>query len=139
MMSDLVRLSLSLEQSLLERLEELLAERGYQNRSEFVRDLIRETLVREQWDRNQEVVGTITLVYDHHKPGLTERLLELQHDHHDAVLAVTHVHLSHHLCAEVIIMRAKAGAVREMANRLRQLKGVLHAGLSTSSTGEGLD
>ena len=134
-MSDLVRLSLSLEKPLLDRLEKLVKTSGYTNRSEFVRDLIRKRLVEREWDRNQEVVGTITLVYDHHQRLLARKLTEMQHDHHHEVLATTHVHLSPHLCAEVIIMRAKAGHIRKMADRLQQQKGVLHAELAIASTG----
>ena len=137
-MSDLVRLSLSLEKPLLDRLEKLVKTSGYTNRSEFVRDLVRQRLVEQEWDKDREVVGTITLVYDHHQRLLAKKLTELQHHHHDAVLATTHVHLSPHLCAEVIIMRTKASHIRKMADRLQQQKGVLHADLALASTGSRL-
>jgi len=134
-MSDLVRLSLSLEKPLLDQLEKLVKRSGYTNRSEFVRDLVRKRLVDEEWEKDRVVLGTVTLVYDHHQRLLSKKLTELQHDHHDEVLATTHVHLTAHLCAEVIIMRAKASHVRQLSDRLQQQKGVLHAELSMASTG----
>lgn len=137
-MSELIRLSLSIEKPLYDRLEKLVKESNYENRSEYVRDMIRKQLVEKQWDQNQEVVGTVTLVYDHHQRNLSHKLTELQHDHHGAVLATTHVHLSHHLCAEMILVKAKAKEVRKLADQMRQQKGVLHAELSMASTGEDL-
>ena len=137
-MSQLVRLSVSLERPLFERLEKLVKRSGYTNRSEFVRDLVRGRLVEQEWDKDEEVLGTITLVYDHHRRMLTKTLTGLQHRHHHAVLASTHVHLSAQLCAEVIIMKARASDVRELTDRLQQQKGVLHARLSMASTGAGL-
>ena len=137
-MSDLVRLSLSLEKPLFDRLEKLVAKSGYTNRSEFVRDMIRERLVEGQWDKDREVLGTVTLVYDHHRRQLSERLTHLQHRHHRAILVTTHVHLTKELCVEVILVRAKASQVKQFADLLRKQKGVFHAELSMSSTGKGL-
>jgi CopG family nickel-responsive transcriptional regulator len=137
-MSNLARLSFSIEQPLLERLEKLLSESRYENRSEFIRDLIRGQLVEQEWERNQEALGTITLIYDHHMRQLAEKLTELQHEHHDEVLAATHVHLDHELCAEMIMVKGRARLIRALADRLRQQKGVLHATLSMSSTGKKL-
>ena len=111
-MSDLVRLSISLEKPLLQRLERLVRSSRYTNRSEFIRDLIRQRLVEQQWaDQRQEVVGTITLIYDHHARQLADKLVDIQHDHHEMVMATTHVHLSHDLCAEMIMVRGGAGHV----------------------------
>lgn len=137
-MSELVRLSLSIEKPLFDRLEQLVRKAGYTNRSEFVRDLIRDRLVQREWDKDQQVLGTITLVYDHHARRLSERLIDLQHHRHDEVLVTTHVHLSHDLCAEIIVVRAKASQVRELADLLGKQKGVFHAELSMSSTGRSL-
>jgi len=138
-MSDLVRLSLSLEKPLYERLEKMVSRRGYTNRSEFVRDMLRRQIVEEEWNANAEVLGTITLIYDHHRRRLGEKLTGLQHEHHKAVLAATHVHLTHHLCAEVILVRDKARHVKALADALGQQKGVLHADLSMASTGRTLE
>jgi CopG family nickel-responsive transcriptional regulator len=135
---DLERLSFSLERPLLERLERLREEAGYGNRSELLRDMIRGRLVDRAWELDGEAVGTITLVYDHHARRLNERLTELQHDHHEVILATTHVHLDHHHCVEVILVRGRAGRIRAIADALGKQKGVLHAGLSMSSTGQEL-
>ncbi len=138
-MSELVRLSISLEAPLSKKFERLVQRSGYTNRSEFIRDMIRERLVEQEWaDTKLEVVGTITLVYDHHARQLTDKLVDIQHDHHDNILATTHVHLSHKLCAEMIMVRGSAGRVRKLADDLRQQRGVLHAELAMSSTGERL-
>jgi CopG family nickel-responsive transcriptional regulator len=137
-MSELVRLSLSIEKSLAEKLEGLVRRSGYTNRSEFVRDMIRDRLVQKEWEKDREVLGTITLIYDHHARRLSERLIDLQHDHHREILVTTHVHLSHDLCAEVILVRARASHVQELADTLGRQKGVFHCDLSTSSTGASL-
>lgn len=138
-MPDLIRLSLSIEKPLFDKLEKLVAKSGYENRSEFVRDMIRDRLVKGEWDKNQEVLGTITLIYDHHRHQLSEKLIHLQHHHHTNVLATTHVHLTHELCVEVIIARGKASLVKQLADLMHQQKGVLHAELSMASTGTDLD
>ncbi len=137
-MSELDRLSFSLERPLATALERLVAESGYSNRSEYIRDMIRDRMVEREWERDEEAVGTITLVYDHHLRRLTERLTELQHEHHDVVMATTHVHLDAHLCVEVILARGRGSAVRRLADTLRQQKGVLHGALTMSSTGRSL-
>lgn len=137
-MSDLVRMSVSIEKSLFDKLQELVDEHGYTNRSEFVRDLVRTRLVEEEWEEDAETVGTVTLVYDHHVRNLSERLTETQHHHHDNVLATTHVHLDHDICAEMILMRGRASAIRELADELGRQKGVLHSSLSLGSTGRSL-
>jgi len=137
-MTDLVRLSFSLEKPLHDRLEGLVQRLHYGNRSEFIRDMIRSRLVQEEWEGNQEAIATITLVYNHHARRLSDKLMDLQHHHHRLVLAVTHVHLDEHLCAEAILMRGKAKAIQEIAGLLQQQKGVLHAAVSMSTTGKEL-
>jgi CopG family nickel-responsive transcriptional regulator len=111
---------------------------GYQNRSEFIRDLIRDHLVKRQWSDNQVVIATLMLIYNHHIHGLTEKLTDVQHHHHQTILATTHVHLSHDLCAEMTLMRGKAADLHKLAGEIQQHKGVLHASLAMSSTGEDL-
>jgi CopG family nickel-responsive transcriptional regulator len=137
-MSNLARLSFSIEQPLLDRLERLLEQSQYENRSEFIRDLIRDQLVEQEWEHNEEALGTVTILYDHHMRQLSDKLTDLQHEHHDAILAATHVHLDHHLCAEMIMVRGRADRIRHLADSLRRQKGVLHATLSMSSTGKKL-
>ena len=137
-MSDLVRTSFSIERPLLARLEQMAAQSSYTNRSEFLRDMIRQHLVEQEWQANEVAVGTITLVYDHHSRLLMEKLTDEQHRHHDVILATTHVHLDEHMCVEMILTRGPAKQLRELAGLLRKQKGVLHAALSMSSTGKEL-
>jgi len=137
-LSELTRLSMSIEKSLAKKLDALATEAQYANRSEFLRDLVRHAAVEKQWKANEVVLGTLTLLYDHHQRGLTEKLTHIQHDHGGEILAATHVHLTHHLCAEMIMLRGKAAEVQKLADSMRQLKGVLHAALSMSSTGHGV-
>ncbi|MBU1219219.1 nickel-responsive transcriptional regulator NikR [Myxococcota bacterium] len=137
-MSNLVRCSLSIEKSLFDQLERLVTEAGYENRSEFVRDLIRNHLVREEWEANEEALATITMVYDHETRNLERNLTHMQHDHHDLFLATTHVHLDAHLCAEMIMLKGNANEIRHIASALGKQKGVLHTSLSISSTGKKL-
>ena len=137
-MAGVVRLSFSIEESLCERLEKLVAEGHYSNRSEFIRDLIRERLVEKEWRRNDDAVGTVTLIFDHHTRGLSDKLTHIQHDYHGVILASTHVHLDHNLCAETVVVKGRAHKIKDLAAELKQQKGVLHASLSISSTGKNL-
>jgi len=137
---DLVRLSFSIDSALAKCFEDMVRRGDYANRSEFFRDMVRERLVVEEWqgEDGAEAVGTITLVYDHHARGVNEKLTELQHGHHDAILATTHVHLDHDLCAEVIICRGNPTEIQSICDGLRQQRGVLHGALSMSSAGQRL-
>lgn len=135
-MPELVRLSFSIEQTLVEKLEDMVQKHNYSNRSEFIRDMIRAKLVAQAWESNEEALGTITLIYDHHARLLNEKLIEVQHHYHTLVLATTHVHLDHHVCAEMIMVKGCAGEIRALADLLQQPKGVLHATLSMTSTGK---
>ncbi|NLX06937.1 MAG: nickel-responsive transcriptional regulator NikR [Phycisphaerae bacterium] len=137
-MSDVVRFTVSLEKPLFDRLEKLTSQSQYGNRSEFVRDLIRHRIVEQEWDRDQVLIGTISLIYDHHARGLTERLTAQQHQFAGKVLATTHVHLDEHLCAEMIMVRGKAHEIRSLADRMAREKGVLHAELAAGTTGKQL-
>jgi len=138
-MSELVRLSISLDKGLSDRLDRLVRGSQYTNRSEFIRDLVRQRLVEQQWaDQHEEVVGTITLLYDHHTRQLNDKLTETQHQHHANVLAATHVHLSHDLCAEMIMVRGRTHEIRTLADDLGRHRGVLHADLTMGSTGKHL-
>lgn len=136
-MVEMVRLSFSLPQPLLERLETLMRQQGYTNRSEFVRDLIRDCQVAQEWQATHEDnLGTITLVYNHHLHQLSEKLIDIQHTFYPAIMASTHVHLDQHRCAEVLLVRAPAAQIQHLADHLRQQKGVLHATLALNSTGQ---
>ncbi len=111
---------------------------GYENRSEYVRDLIRDRIARRQWSSGGEVIGTLTLIYNHHRRGLTEKLVDLQHHCHCHVLASTHVHLSHELCAEMIMMKGRGNEIEELANAMKRLKGVLKAELAAGAADESM-
>jgi len=134
-MSELTRLSMSLEQPLLQQLEQLVAEHGYANRSEYIRDLIREQLVQREWQQDEQVVGTITLLYNHLQRQLSERLTQLQHHHHHQIMATTHIHLDETMCVEMILARGRASELRHLLSHLQQQRGVVHATLSMTSTG----
>ena len=137
-MTELTRLSFSIEKSLLEQLEKLRKLSKYANRSEFIRDMIRQQLVGRQWQDDRETLGTVTLLYNHHLHKLSEKLTDLQHHHPENILVSTHVHLDKDLCAEVLLVKGRATQIRRLANLLRQQKGVLHGALSISSTGKSL-
>lgn len=138
-MPDLVRFTVSIEPPLYERMEQMVADRNYGNRSEFIRDLVRESIVAETWKAGKEAVGTITLIYNHHKRRLSEKLTAIQHHHHHLVMSAMHVHLDHDLCVEAVMVRGPAKDLQDMADVLRREKGVLHAALSMTSAGHDLD
>src|SRR5271170_7948524 len=137
-MSELARTGLSLDRDLLAKFDRAIAGKGYKNRSEAVRDLIRDHLVSVEVEQDQEIVGTLTIVYDHHRPNLTEKLVEAQHAAGGNVLAATHVHLDHHNCLEVVIMKGRGGELKDLANRILSLRGVKHGQLVVTSTGKDL-
>jgi CopG family nickel-responsive transcriptional regulator len=137
-MSELARTGVSLEEDLLNEFDRLITKRGYKNRSEAFRDLIREALLSETVDSNKPVVGTLTLVYDHHVPNLSEKLTETQHSVGAMVLAATHVHLDHHYCLEVIIMKGKSKELQEVADRMLALRGVELGKLVLTNSGKEL-
>jgi CopG family transcriptional regulator, nickel-responsive regulator len=134
----LVRFGVSMDDRLLETLDAIARRRGYTNRSEAIRDLVRAEQVRESWERQSgPVVATLTLVYDHHVPEVGERLVALQHDHEDIVHSTMHVHLSHRMCLEVIVLKGKARDIQQLADRLTAARGVKHGRL-VATTGEDL-
>jgi len=135
-MSELSRIGVAIDTGLLERFDRLIAGRGYTNRSEAFRDMIREELVEQSWESPEsQVVGTVTLVYDHHARLLGEKLTGIQHEYHRSVLSTLHVHLDHDLCLEVIVIRGRAGAVRSLADVLISTKGVKHGRLTLTTSG----
>jgi CopG family transcriptional regulator, nickel-responsive regulator len=138
-MTDLCRIGVAISEDLLEKFDKLIAERGYTNRSEAFRDLIRNELVEELWKSSEaEVFGTVTLVYDHHARLLPERLTELQHQYHAAVLSALHVHLDHDNCLEVVLVRGRAALVQKLSNALIATKGVKHGRFTFTTSGQEL-
>lgn len=135
-MGDLSRIGVAIDSDLLEKFDRLIGNRGYTNRSEAFRDLIRDELVEKSWESPESnVVGTVTLVYDHHVRMLNDRLTDLQHDHHQLILSTLHVHLDHDNCLEVLVMKGKAKAVQKMADALISTKGVKHGRLTITTSG----
>jgi CopG family nickel-responsive transcriptional regulator len=126
----LSRIGIALDSERLKRFDRSIARRGYTNRSEAFRDLIRDRLVTEQTAAPDAiVVGTVTLIYDHHASGITEKLTEAQHVHHELVVSTSHAHLDHDSCLEVLIVHGKSAKVEQFADLLIGLKGVQHGRL----------
>lgn len=133
------RFSVSLPRSLLRDLDEMVREKGYDNRSLAIADMIRDRLVEHrQRLGDREIAGTITLVYDHHKPHLQDLLTRIQHDHHHLILATVHVHLDHDNCLEVLLVRGPGSGVRRIADELIRAKGIKHGKLTITTTGKDL-
>ena len=133
-MADLARIGVAIDEDLLAKFDKLIEKRGYANRSEAFRDLIRHELVQEVWAKSDSVMfGTVTLVYDHHVRMLTEKLTELQHQYHSSIISTMHVHLDHDNCLEVVLVKGKASAVQKLADALIATKGVKH-GRFTATT-----
>ena len=129
-MGVLSRIGIALDSDLLKRFDRSIARRGYTNRSEAFRDLIRDRLVNERTAApDATVVGSITLIYDHHASGITEKLTEAQHEHHELVVSTSHAHLDHDSCLEVLIVHGKSAQVAQFADHLIGLKGVHHGRL----------
>ncbi|MDY6849091.1 MAG: nickel-responsive transcriptional regulator NikR [Geoalkalibacter sp.] len=138
-MAETTRFGISIDGRLLQQFDDLIESKGYDNRSEAIRDLIRNALVEQQWSGDdEETVGTVTLVYDHHTRDLADRLTEHQHSHHEAVISTLHVHLDAHHCLEVVVVKGRTSEVRRLADELIGTKGVKHGKLVTSTTGKGL-
>ena len=137
----LVRFGISMPEGLLEEFDRYINDKNYQNRSEAIRDLIRDTLVQSEWtdvQEGQEVVGTITFVYDHHKRELVNALLDVQHNYDTLVVASQHIHLDHDHCLEVTVLRGSTANIRELADKIRSMKGVKHAALNMTTTGKNI-
>jgi len=135
-MSGIVRFGVSLEENLLQRFDDHIHRKKYTNRSEAIRDLIREELVRQQWRENSEVTGAITLVYNHRRRGLAARLLDIQHDYHHTIFSTQHIHLDHDNCLEIIIIKGKAETIEELYGKVKSTKGVNHAGFAMATAGD---
>jgi len=135
-MIDAIRFGVSMSKGLLKSFDRLIKEMGYRNRSEAIRDLIRERLVQQEWQSaNRETVGTITIVYSHDVHELTEMLTGLQHQYHKHIISTMHIHLDRHNCLEVLVVRGKGKVIRNIADRLLSTRGVKHGKLTTTTTG----
>ena len=138
-MSQTIRFGVSLPEELLASFDALCRSQGYENRSEAIRDLIRQALVEKEWSAPQnQVAATLTLVYDHHKSDLAQHMTELQHSSHHLIITALHVHLDHNNCLEVLVLKGTGSEVRDLARKLISTKGVLHGKLCLTTTGENL-
>jgi len=133
-----IRFGMSLAEPLLRQFDQHIKSRNYSNRSEAIRDLIRQELVQQDWATGREVACTITLVYDHHTRELTSNLIRLQHDFQPMILSSQHIHLDHDNCLEVIIVRGRPAEVQKLANRIKATRGVKHCQLTMATTGKKL-
>ena len=131
-MSKVKRFGVSLEEDLLKALDGLVKTHNFPNRSQAVRFLIRNIMVKDMWQNNKEVAGCVVLIYDHHRPDLLNKSTSLQHMYQSLILSVQHVHLDHHNCLEIIALKGKAMKLRELGDKLIALKGIKHGQLVTS-------
>lgn len=129
-MEKITRFGVSIEPDLLKKFDKIIKKKGYANRSEAIRDIIRKNLITEKTeDPNTEAIGTLTMIYDHHAGNLTNRLLDLQHHHHKEILTTTHIHVDHDNCLEVLVLKGKTGNIQRLADNIKSLKGIKHGEL----------
>jgi CopG family transcriptional regulator, nickel-responsive regulator len=129
-MEKITRFGVSIEPDLLKKFDKIIKMEGYTNRSEAIRDLVRKNLIREEnKNPNSESIGTLTMIYDHHTGNLTNKLLDLQHDHTKEILSTTHIHIDHNNCLEVLVLKGKTGKIQKLADNIKSLKGIKHGEL----------
>lgn len=135
-MGKIKRFGISMDEELLRRFDALIEGEGYKNRSEAIRDLIRERLILEDWKVGEEVCGGILLVYDHHKHGLTEKITEIQHDFYGLVISTQHIHMDHDNCMEIVSVRGNARRIYNFFNKLRATTGIKQCELIKATFGD---
>ena len=129
-MEKITRFGVSIEPHLIKKFDKIIKKKGYTNRSEAIRDIIRKDLITEKTeDINSESIGTLTMIYDHHAGNLTSKLLDIQHDHTKEILVTTHIHIDHHNCLEVLVLKGKTGSMQKLADNIKSLKGIKHGEL----------
>ena len=136
MTEKITRFGVSMEPDLLKKFDKIIRKKGYTNRSEAIRDLLRKNLIVEDAvDPNIDSIGTLTMIYDHHTGNLTDKLLNIQHDHTKEILSTTHIHVDHHNCLEVLVLKGKTGNIQKLADNIKALKGIipLHMKSATAS------
>jgi CopG family nickel-responsive transcriptional regulator len=136
--SDLVRVSMSLDNALLRGFDKYVHSEGFPTRSEALKALMRQCLSEQAWAQNQLVAGSITLVYDHHRQGIVKRLMDVQHDFGAVIVSTQHVHLDHLHCLEIVVVKGKATQIKELVRVFKSLKGVKHNSLVMTAIGESL-
>lgn len=135
-MPHLSRFGVSLEKELLGAFDRYLAAKAYSSRSEGIRDLIRNCITQEEWKSGGEVAGAITLIYDHHRRQLLDKITDIQHRYQGLIISASHIHLDHRNCFEIIAVKGRSQLIQQLADSLRSLKGVKHGSLSMASTGK---
>ena len=135
-MSSIARSGISLDKGLLEKFDKLIESKSYTNRSEAFRDLIRQELVKKEWQDAHEVVGAITLIYDHHKRELVNTLLDIQHEFGSCIISSQHIHIDHNNCLEILAVKDSPDKIQRLSDNLKSIKGVKHLTLSMSTTGK---
>jgi CopG family nickel-responsive transcriptional regulator len=138
-MSDLFRFGISLPKDLIDKFDKFIRERSYTNRSKAFGDLIRQELVKKEWLEGKEVAGALTLIYDHHKRELLNKITDIQHDFQKIIISTQHIHLDHNNCLEIVAIKGNPKEAQKLTDNLKSIKGVKHATLSMSSTGKGID
>jgi CopG family nickel-responsive transcriptional regulator len=138
-MSEITRFGVSIDSQLIKKFDALIRRKGYTTRSEAIRDMIRDSLVEQEWEaEDRETVGTITLVYNHHTRELDHALTDMQHKSFQQIISALHVHLDAHNCLEVLVVKGKSSEIRKIADRLIGTRGVKHGKLATTTTGKEL-
>jgi len=138
-MEEIVRFGVSMEKNLLASFDELISRKGYANRSEALRDVVRDHLVEEEWrTEKKEMIGTITIVYNHHSRGLSDTLTDLQHQFLNLIISTMHVHLDEDNCLEVLIVKGMVDKIKSVADKLISTRGVKHGKLTMTTTGKEL-
>ncbi|TRZ95587.1 nickel-responsive transcriptional regulator NikR [bacterium] len=137
-MSSIARFGVSLDKGLLDKFDKLIESKSYTNRSEAFRDLIRQELVKKEWSDANEVVGAVTLIYDHHKRELVNKLLDIQHEFGSCIISSQHIHIDHNNCLEILAVKGSPEKIQRLSENLKAVKGVKHSTLSMSTTGKEL-
>ncbi|MFA5199501.1 MAG: nickel-responsive transcriptional regulator NikR [Candidatus Omnitrophota bacterium] len=137
-MMALIRFGVSIEKELLEKFDRFIRGKKYTNRSEAFRDLIRQELIQKQWEGGDEVAGAVTLIYNHHKRELVNKLMDIQHDFGRLIISSQHIHLDHNNCLEIIAVKGNPLQAQKLADSLKSVKGVKHGTLSMSTAGTGI-
>lgn len=138
-MHKVFRFGISLDKDLLDKFDHLLKDKNYTNRSKAFGDLIRQELVKKEWLEGKEIAGAITLIYDHRKRQLLNKITDVQHDFQKVIISTQHIHLDHNNCLEIVAIRGNSKEAQKLADTLKSIKGVKHATLSMSSTGKGIE
>ena len=138
-MAELFRFGVCLDKALLDKFDRYIRERNYSNRSEAFRDLIRQELIKKEWNEGDDVAGAITLIYDHHRRDLLNKITDLQHDFQKVIISTQHIHLDHDNCLEIVAVRGKPEEIIRLTDMLKSIKGVKHGTLSMSSTGKDIE